>query len=191
MFKKYGILIIVAILAIGSSAKPHDFTIELKELRNSMQSYSLITPDGICVSSLTITPGSSLAVFDSPIFDIIDKSEVPIEVLHLVPVVKAVKARYILTEIAMVGDLYVPSEYRGKGHARNLLTKTCSQVFSKGFKAVVLIPDPFEYEDGKQILLIDEVKKQQLIRLYQTCGFKKISEDNPLFMYRDAITPDL
>jgi GNAT superfamily N-acetyltransferase len=187
MFKKYRILIVVTILAIGSCVKPHDFTLELKELGNGMQSYALTTPKGTCVSSLTITPGSILTVLDS--LDTIDKSEMPIEVLNLIHVIKAIKAKYNLAEVAMVGDLYVPSEYRGKGHARNLLTKVCHQIFSKGFKAVVLVPDPFEYEDGRQNLLANEVKKQQLIKLYQNCGFKKISEDKPLFMYRDAITP--
>src|SRR3990167_3753374 len=138
------------LILTGSSIKAHDFTLELKELDNNMQNYALIAPDSARVSSLTVTPGSTLAVFDSPIFDTIDKSEMPIEVLHLISAIKAIKTRYGLAEIAMVGDLYVPSEYRGKGYARNLLTKTCSQVFSKGFKAVVLVPDPFEYEEGKQ-----------------------------------------
>lgn len=174
------------LILTGSSIKAHDFTLELKELGNNMQNYALIAPDSARVSSLTVTPGSSLAAFDSPIFDTIDKSEMPVEVLHLISAVKAVKAKYNLPEVAIIGDVYVPSEYRGKGHAHDLLAKTCTQIFSKGFKAVVLVPDPFEYEDGKQNLFSDVVKKEQLIRLYQACGFKKASEGEILFMYREC-----
>ena len=40
-----------------------------------------------------------------------------------------------------------------------------------------MIPDPFEYEDGKQKLLTDEAKKQKLVNLYRSCGFKKDDKD--------------
>jgi GNAT superfamily N-acetyltransferase len=179
------------LILTGSSIKAHDFTLELKELGNNMQRYTLIAPDGTRVASLAVIPCSGLAVLGSPIFDTIDKSKLPVETLNLICAIKAIKTRYELAEVAMVGDLYVHSEYRGKGHARNLLEKTCTQIFSQGFKAVVLTPDPFEYEENKPKLLNDEVKKQQVIKLYQNCGFKKNSEDNTLFMYRDAITTDL
>ena len=185
------LVMLIFLILTGSSIKAHDFTLELKELGNNMQRYTLIAPDSTRVASLVVVPGSGLAVLGSPIFDTIDKSKLPVETLHLICAIKAIKTRYELAEVAVMGDLYVHPEYRGKGHARNLLAKTCTQIFSQGFKAVVLTPDPFEYEDKKPKSLNDEVKKQQVIKLYQKCGFKKNNEDNTLFMYRDAMTPDL
>ena len=184
------IVTLLFLILTGSSIKAHDFTLELKELGNNMQRYTLIAPDGARVASLGVTPCSGLAGLCSPIFILISPI-LPVDIRHLICATKAIKTRYELAEVAMVGDLYVHPEYRGKGHARNLLEKTCTQIFSQGFKAVVLTPDPIEYEDKKPKSLNDEVKKQQVIKLYQKCGFKKNNEDNPLFMYRDAMTPDL
>ena len=185
------IVTLLFLILTGSNIKAHDFTLEIKELIQNIKKYTLIAPDGTRVASLAVIPCSDLAVLGSPIFDTIDKSKLPVETLHLICAIKAIKTRYELAELAMVADLYVHPEYRGKGHAQNLLEKTCTQIFSQGFKAVVLTPDPFEYEDKKPKLLNDEVKKQQVIKLYQNCGFKKNNEDNTLFMYLDAITADL
>ena len=184
------LVMLLFLILTGSSIKAHDFTLELKELGNNMQRYTLIAPDGTRVASLAVIPGSGLVGFGSTILILISPI-LPVEIRHLICATKAIKTRYELAEVAMVSDLYVHPEYRGKGHARNLLAKTCTQIFSQGFKAVVLTPDPFEYEDKKPKLLNDEVKKQQVIKLYQNCGFKKNNEDDPLFMYRDAMTTDL
>jgi GNAT superfamily N-acetyltransferase len=158
----------------------------INELGMGIKSYSLRATDNSCVCSLTATEGKNLALFDSSIFSTIDVSEMPPEIPHLIAAVKAIKIHNDLNSVVMIGDLYTPLAHRGKGYATYLLKEACLKIFNDGINVVVLIPDPFEHEDGKQKLLIDEIKKQKLVRLYQSCGFKKDNENIFTFMYRTS-----
>jgi GNAT superfamily N-acetyltransferase len=186
MANKFIVLFLIVMTLNGKA--PDSLKLAIQELGMGMQSYSLLAPDGSCVCSLTATQGSYLVIFGSPLFDSMDTSQMPSEVPHLITAVKAIKTSHGLNKVVMVGDLYVSLVHRGKGYAHHLLKETCTHLFRQGFKTIVLIPDPFEYEDGKQKLLPDEDKKQKLVKLYQNCGFKKDNEDKTIFMYH---TPDL
>lgn len=159
----------------------------IQELGMGIQKHSLLAPDGSSMCLLSTTPGSHFCNFDSPAFNAIDISSLPAELLHIIVAVKAIKARYDLNAVVMIGDLYVPLAHRGKGYASHLLEETCMHLFSNGAKAVVLIPDPFEYENGAAKLLADDDKKQNLVKLYQRCGFKSNDDSAVVFMYRDSI----
>lgn len=180
MAHRFFILLFLTLTALSNKAQ--DLSLKITELLPGMDRYSLLAPDDSCVCSLTTTQGSCLAVFDTPIFDTIDASEMPPGVPSLIAAVKAMKAKYDLHDVVVIGDVYVPVAHRGHGYARQLIEEACTNIFSQGFKTVTLIPDPFEYEDGKQKLLHDKDKEQKLVHLYQTCGFIKDSEDT--FMYR-------
>jgi len=159
----------------------HAANFEIKDLgMMDLKMYRLKLSNDALASSLTVTPGSSLVVFGT-VFDAIDLTTVPVEVSHVVYAVRAIKAKYDLNDIAMLGDLYTALEQRGHGYAKRLMTLTCEELFNQGTKAVILVPDPFEYENEKQVLVSDETKIQQLVKFYQSLGFK-LSDDHK-FMY--------
>lgn len=158
--------------------------LEIKELKDGTHSYSLVTPEGSSAAILTTIQGSQLDIFSSSAFDNIDISQMPPEISHLITGVKAIKSKHDLNKIIMIGDVYVPLAHRGKGYAHNLLEKTCANLFNQNTQTIILIPDPFEYKDNKQIVVNDEDKKQKLVKLYESCGFKKDNENKVIYMYR-------
>ncbi|MCX5924584.1 MAG: GNAT family N-acetyltransferase [Candidatus Dependentiae bacterium] len=143
------------------------------------QKHSLLAQDGSSMCSLSTIPVSIFSGFDTT-----DISIQPPEMQSSIVAVKAIKAKYDLNDVVMISDLYVSLAHRGNGHAHHLLEETCEHLFSNGTKAVMLIPDPFEYENGRPKSLADDDKKQRLVKLYQSCGFKKNDDGTALFMYR-------
>ncbi len=92
---------------------------------------------------------------------------------------------YHLEKTLVLGDLYILPEFRGKGYAKILVDNTCREVMKDPIENIVLIPQPFEYENNQQKILSDqpdyEEKVAKLMNLYAKCGFKKIN-DNEIFM---------
>lgn len=170
-----------------ASTQPMDSSLNL-EIKKfpSGQFYSLLALDGSLVAQVGITLGSGLAVFGSPMFDEIDLSTMPDDMQHVIAGVKSIKQKYDLNKAVMIGDVYVSLSHRGKGYAHHLLEVACEDIFKQGFETAVLIPDPFEYKDGQPMLLNDEEKKQKLIKLYGSCGFKEDNEGSILYMYCNA-----
>ena len=183
--KKLIIVLFLTLKAYGSDTQHVPLKPVVKELgMTDIKSYSLRAPDDSLICSLVTSPGGTFNIFDSPAFQQIDTSTLPPSVLHLITAVKAIKEKFDLNQIVIIGDLYVQPIHRGKGHAGHLLQETCTHLLnSDNTKTVVLIPDPFEYENGAQITLDDNDKKLKLMKLYQRCGFKNSEEKIPSFMY--------
>ena len=187
MYNKFFLALILVATALSCTAQQSPVKLDIKDSEQiaGMQNYSLLLPDNSSICSLTATHGKTLAAFDSPIFDAINRSEMPPDVPPVIAAVKAMKTRGDLNKMVMLGDLYVPVAHRGKGYARRLLDESCTHLLSKGFKTIALIPDPFEYEDGKKKLLADIDKREKLMKLYHSCGFAT-DKDTAACMYRDA-----
>lgn len=114
-----------------------------------------------------------------------------LEIVSLVGVLTTKK--YDFEKTSMLGDLYIFPALRGKGYAKILVEKACKKELESGVDNIVLIPQPFEYIDDKQVILYDELNYQRevekLMKLYGKCGFRKIdSEQN--FMVLSKKQPD-
>lgn len=82
-----------------------------------------------------------------------------------------------LESTAIVGDVYIHPEYRGKQFAYILLRTLFNHTLpaSPSISRLVIQPGPFEYVNDKQASLVDtpdyHQKIDRLIALYQRCGF--------------------
>ncbi len=173
--------------AMQANFKPN-IEFEYKELtRRSIY----VTQDGQkeFIGSISITKGQSLSIFASPAFSAIDKKLFPPSMISLITVVSAINARKKdLEKTILLGDLYIFPKYRGKEFAQILVKNTCQELFEKeGINFIVLIPDPFEYENNMQKSFHGtpdyDIKKEQLIRLYKKCSFNVDEADGTIFMY--------
>ncbi len=121
-----------------------------------------------------------------------EKSSGFLEIFSLVGVLTTKK--YDFEKTLVLGDLYIFPDLRGKGYAKNLVEKACKKVFESGADTIVLIPQPFEYIDGKQVILSDkpgyQSKVEKLMKLYGKCGFTKIdSEQNFMVLSKKQSDP--
>jgi len=108
------------------------------------------------IGSISFTYGGNLLVFTTPEFNAaVDITLLPGYVQRLITVVKHVYAHNDLNKIVMLGDLYIAPESRGKKYAQYFVEHICQQLVAEGFTTIVLIPDPFEYENGQQKTLED------------------------------------
>jgi GNAT superfamily N-acetyltransferase len=139
-----------------------------------------VTAKELKVGSVSTTPAHILAIFDSPQMQAI-LPRMPQDAQHLATAVKSIKPRFGLDHTTMIGDLYVNPKYRRQGYAKRMIQQTCENLFNNGVQTIALIPDPFEYKNGRQIPPNYVNKKANLVRLYTACGF---INDNSGFMYR-------
>lgn len=184
--KQLFFLFLIITQAISLSA----VTIETKE-----------TPIGLCwvmvdennsfIGAINSIENKNLTVFSSSVFASIDKDQLPPEVRHIVAVIHDITTKYGLQDLVMLGDLYVAAEYRGKGYAQQLLARACRDLIEKGIQKIALIPDPFEYVEGRPVLVEDPTeyasKKQQLILFYQKNGFVVNEAEGIIYMYRNEM----
>lgn len=141
------------------------------------------------LASLVLVSTKQFSGLDSSFLANIDKSTLVPEVLELVYLISSVKSNLTpaLEQVMMLGDLYVDPKCRGQGYAKQLMEKTCEEIFSTTqTRFIVLVPEPFEYEENRQKSLKGtleyEEKKEQLIKLYRSLGFVPCQGD-VYFMY--------
>ncbi len=139
------------------------------------------------VGAVAIMPTEQLSIFDSPVFEAIDKEIVPPEVRTIISVVQSIKRELegSLEDCVMLGDLYIYPEFRGCGYSSLLIQKVCLEIFSTTkIKCIAIAPDPFEYENKMQKSLQGtpeyEMKKERLIKLYQLNGFVLCQSESPV-----------
>lgn len=78
-----------------------------------------------------------------------------------------------------LGQLYIPEAYRSQGLGKKLIDFTCDDIFSHGdIHTIALIVKPFEYMNGRQVFIEDKKneKKKHLIKLFESCGFRRLPE---------------
>lgn len=164
-----------------------------QEMPAGLQQRSIVVIDennqAQTIGSINILSGTQLAIFASPVFVEMDKTTLPPDVTALIEIVFTIKNNLQpdLERVALLGDLYIHPEFRGKGYAQALIKNTCQEIFNRAeADLIVLTPTPFEYENNVQKLLKGtleyESKKERLITLYQRCGFV-LYEGQPLFLY--------
>ena len=184
---------------IQTSLTHQDFQATLKyvvkDLGYGMQQHRLFTDNDSLVCSLTTVQDPALTIMcDNGLS--IDISKLPSIISYVITAIwptlllvgPAIKKKYSLNSlnnVAMIINLYVFPDYRGKGCAHRLLEETSADLFSKGIDIIALSPAPFEFESGVPKELKDTEKKQRLVKLYQQCEFKNNDENNPLFMFKD------
>lgn len=141
------------------------------------------------IGSLAVISNEQLSVFDSPIFASIDLSTLPPEVDELIQILNGIKSELTqsIEHLVILGDLYVHPKFRSQGYAKQLIAKTCEEIFNTTQNQyIVIVPNPFEFENNVQVSLKEspeyEEKKASLIKLYQQVGFVSCKSE-PFFMY--------
>lgn len=168
---------------------------EIKKGVNECIMFQEGTDDMEAIGTTCIIQAEHFAQFVSPEFDAIDLNTIDLansdpKVVFSLVLTRAIKSKYNLYEAVVLADLYISPEYRGKGFAQQLINKVCQDAFQKGTKIIVVNPYPFELENEERKLLLDAPdyaeKQQQLIILFQRCGFIADVNNPTLFMYRSA-----
>ena len=89
--------------------------------------------------------------------------------------------KYDCEKTFVLGDVYIFPNLRGNGYGKMLVEKSCKKIMEDGVERIVLIAQPFEYTKKTQTILSDQPdyqeKVERLIKLYGSCGFKKIDDD--------------
>lgn len=181
--------ILLGSTGLYANEQVHSFTVN--EIMPGIQKIDLIQTVGTqkeIIGTISVITKNIFSIFITPAFEAVDKSDMPDAVFRIVDVVKTLNNRNELDSTIMLGDLYVSSEHRGRGYAHKLVARACDCAKARNAKKAVLIPDPFEYVNGEQKSLEGthyEECKEQLISLYQQCGFTTDTTDTTLFMHKN------
>lgn len=150
--------------------------------------WTMLTAQNEVIGTISGTEGKVLAMFTSPVMTSLNKAELPPDVVRLMNQIQAISTKQNLEKVIVIGDLHVPVAHRGKNFAQILLYNVCQQLSNIEIETIILIPDPFEYIDGKETIISDpleyEEKKRRLIKLYSKCGFVEDQAMELTYMYR-------
>lgn len=138
------------------------------------------------VGDMSIIKYKELDIWARALQSGVDISSLRPSEITMFKLISIITTNYDLKQVALFTDLYIKPEHRGKNYAQQLIKTTIKEQFSKhGIHYIAIIPNPFEYKENVPTNLYDEpdyeIKKQRLIKLYQSCGF--MMHDSGIFMY--------
>lgn len=181
--KKVFLLLIASVSSL--SLKGMDVSIQTKKTLVGTN-WTMVTNTNRAVGAINSIDSQYLVKYASVVFDSGNVDQLNQEI-RLAKVIKEFDAQYSLQDSAVLGCLYVLPTYRGNGFARELVTKACSQLTVNGIKKLFLLPDPFEYVDGKPVVLQNKsqyaLKKDKLIQLFQSNGFIVDQAEDVTYMH--------